>query len=340
MNALTAFFQPLWQSVIDGNILLFLLYSILYFAGIAIFIIINVLMLVWLERKVAAYFQERVGPNRVGPFGLLQTINDTVKLLGKEAIIPKAVDKKIYLLAPMLIFTTTIMLFSLFPYDKNIHASNFNLGILIFIAVSSTTTISILMAGWGSNNKYALLGGMRAVAQLVSYEIPFAFSFIGIVMLAGTLNLNEIVEAQKNLWYIALQPLAFILFLITGQAELNRSPFDVPEAEQELTGSFHTEYSGIRFALIFLAEYANVFCISALGATVFLGGWSGPFLPGWLWFIIKVYFLIWVSFWIRWTFPRIRIDRMMKLNWKVLIPLSLINLLFTGIGIKIFQYIK
>lgn len=316
----------------------FMFIGVLYFAAVAGFILINVLILVWMDRRVSAFFQERLGPNRVGPWGLLQTINDTVKLLGKEAIIPKAADKLIYNLAPLLIFTTTVMLFAVLPYGKGLTVVNLNVGLLYFIAISSTTTISILMAGWGSNNKYSLLGGMRSVAQIVSYEIPLAFSLLGVVMLTGSINLTDIIAEQKNTWFILLQPLAFVIFIITSMAELNKAPFDFPEAEQEIVAGYHTEYSGMRFALFFLAEYANLFGTSALGATLFLGGWQGSFLPGWLWFIIKVYLVIFVIMWIRWTFPRMRLDRMMKLNWKILIPLSIINILLTGAGIKIHQY--
>jgi NADH-quinone oxidoreductase subunit H len=309
-----------------------------YFVGELGFVLLNVLVLVWLERRVAGFFQERLGPNRVGPFGLLQTVNDTVKLLGKESIIPQAADRMVYKLAPMVIFTTAIALYAVIPFGKGFVAADTSIGLFFFISFSSTTVISILMAGWGSNNKYSLLGGMRTVAQIISYEIPLVLSMLGVVMLVGSLNLSEIANAQKSIWYVALQPVAFVIFLIAGTAELNRAPFDMPEAEQELVGGYHTEYSGMRFALFFLSEYANLFSISAIAATLFLGGWQGPGFPSFFWFMIKVYAMILVFMWFRWTFPRLRMDQMMKLNWKILIPLALVNILLTGVGIKMYQY--
>lgn len=308
------------------------------FAAVLVFVLLNVLILVWMERRVAGLFQERLGPNRIGPLGLLQTVNDTVKLLGKESIIPRAADKTIFKLAPIIIFTTAIALYAVMPFGKNLTVVSPGIGLFYFISLSSTTTISILMAGWGSNNKYSLMGGMRAVAQIISYEIPMVLSMLGVVMISGSLNLGEIVNAQKGVWYILVQPVAFIIFLVAAVAELNRGPFDMPEAEQELVGGYHTEYTGMRFALFFLSEYANLFSLSALGATLFLGGWQGPFLPGFVWFILKVYIMIFIFMWIRWTYPRARLDQMMKFNWKLLIPLALVNLLFTGTVIKVLQY--
>jgi NADH-quinone oxidoreductase subunit H len=262
-----------------------------------------------------------------------------VKLLGKESIIPKAADKTVFKLAPLIIFTVTIMLYAVLPFGKGMAAANINAGLLYFIAISSTTTIAILMAGWGSNNKYALLGGMRSVAQMISYEIPLAFSMLGVVMITGSVNLNVIVLAQSSIWYVLVQPVAFIIFIISAMAELNKAPFDMTEAEQELIAGYHIEYSGMRFALFFMAEYANLFSVAALGVTLFLGGWQGPFLPSWLWFFGKVYAFIMVILWLRWTLPRFRIDKMMKFNWKFLIPLSIMNILVTGVGIKIYQFI-
>jgi NADH-quinone oxidoreductase subunit H len=310
-----------------------------YFVVIAVIVTVNIMMILWIDRRFASFFQERLGPNRVGPFGLLQSANDAVKLIGKESIIPKAADKTVYKLAPLLIFTVTVLLYAVLPFGKGMSPANINTGLLFFIAVSSTSTIAILMAGWGSNNKYSLLGGMRSVATIISYEIPMAFSMLGVVMLAGSVNLNSIVAAQGTVWYVLLQPLAFVIFIISAMAELNKAPFDMTEAEQELIGGFHTEYSGMRFALFFMAEYANLFSVAALGVTLFLGGWQGPFLPSWLWFMGKVYVFILVILWFRWTFPRIRLDKMMKLNWKFLIPLSIFNILITGVGIKVYQYV-
>lgn len=307
------------------------------FVGILVFVLINVLYLVYLERKVAGYFQERLGPNRVGPKGLLQTTADIIKLLGKEDIIPSGADKLIFKAAAYAIFVPSMLLFIVVPFGRDMVAVDLNMGIFYMLAISSTTTIFILMAGWGSNNKYSLLGGMRAVAQMVSYEIPLVFSILGVVMLTGSLQMSQIVEAQEGIWYVVLQPIAFLIFFIAGTAELNRAPFDLPEGEQELVAGFHTEYTGARFALFFLAEYTNLLSISAIGVTLFLGGWHGPWLPGWIWFFIKLYAMVFLFMWIRWTYPRVRIDHMMHFNWKVLLPLSLVNIVVTGIGIKAYQ---
>lgn len=323
-----------------GVFLTNLIMPVVYFVGIAAVITINIIIILWVDRRASSFFQERLGPNRVGPFGLLQSINDAVKLIGKESITPASVDKVVYKLAPLLIFTVTIMLYAVLPYGKDMSAVNINVGLLYYTAISSTSTIAILMAGWGSNNKYSLLGGMRTVAQIISYEIPLAFSMLGIVMISGTLNLNKIVASQTGGWYILLQPVAFVIFIIAALAELNKAPFDMTEAEQELIAGYHTEYSGMRFALFFMAEYANLFCMAALAVTLFFGGWHGPFLPSWLWFFIKVYLMVFFILWLRWTLPRARVDRMMKFNWKYLIPISIANVLVTGIGIKVYQYIS
>jgi NADH-quinone oxidoreductase subunit H len=323
-----------------GSFLINMVMAVVYFASVAAVVTFNIIIIVWMDRRVASLFQERIGPNRVGPFGILQSLVDAVKLIGKESIIPAAVDKTVYKIAPIFIFTVTFMMYAVLPYGKDMSAVNLNLGILYFIAVSSTSTIAILMAGWGSNNKYSLLGGMRTIAMVVSYEIPLAFSMLGIVMITGTLNLNEIVASQSSVWNIVLQPVAFVIFIIAALAELNRSPFDMTEAEQEIVAGFHTEYSGMRFALFFMAEYANLFVVSALGVTLFFGGWHGPILPSWLWFMLKSYAMIFFILWIRWTMPRARIDKMMKFNWKFLIPLSIANVLVTGVGIKLIQFIK
>lgn len=321
-----------------GSFLTNLVMSLVYFVAVAAVVTFNIIMILWVDRRGASFFQERVGPNRVGPFGLLQSMIDAVKLIGKESIIPKAVDKTVYKLAPIFIFTITIMLYAVLPYGKGMSAVNINVGILYFTAISSTSTVAILMAGWGSNNKYSLLGGMRTVAQIISYEIPLCFSMLGIVMITGTLNLNDIVAGQGTVWNIVLQPVAFIIFIIAALAELNKSPFDMLEAEQEIIAGYHTEYTGMRFALFFMAEYANLFVMAALGVTLFLGGWHGPFLPSWLWFMIKSYLMIFFLLWLRWTLPRARIEKMMQFNWKILIPISIANIFVTGIGIKLFQH--
>lgn len=323
-----------------GAFLTNLVMSVAYFVVIAAVVTVNIIIILWIDRRVSAFFQERIGPNRVGPFGLLQPINDAVKLIGKQSIMPKNVDKTMYKLAPIFIFAVTMMLYAVLPYGSGMSAVNINVGILYFTAIASTSTIAILMAGWGSNNKYSLLGGMRTIAQVISYEIPLCFSMLGIVMITGTLNLNQIVVSQNSVWNIILQPVAFVIFVISAMAELNRSPFDMLEAEQEIVAGYHTEYSGMRFALFFMAEYANLFVMAGLGVTLFFGGWQGPFLPSWVWFMLKTYVMIFFLLWLRWTLPRARIDKMMQFNWKVLIPISIANIVVTGFVIKLIQYIK
>ena len=314
--------------------------SVIYFIAIVSFVLLNAMYLIYLERKFCAYLQQRLGPNRLGPRGLFQSVADVVKLLGKEDIIPKNVDRRVFVIASLLVMVPALLIYAVIPFGKNMVAVNLNLGLFYFLAISGTASIPILMAGWGSNNKYSLLGGMRVVAQMISYEIPLIFSLLGVVMLSGSLNLTEIIAAQHEVWFIFLQPIAFVIYLIAATAELNRGPFDLPEGEQEIIAGPFTEYSGMRYALFYLAEYTNMFAISALTVTLFLGGPSGPLLPSWIWFILKTYGIILVFMLVRWTFPRIRLDHMMSLNWKYLIPISLMNILVTGLGIKIFQLIK
>lgn len=309
--------------------------SIFWFVAVLLFVIVNVMFIAWVERRFCGLMQERLGPNRVGPFGLLQSVVDAVKLLSKELVTPSAADKGIFFLAPILCFVPAILLYPIFPFGKGLVLANLNIGLVFFIAISSTTTVSILMAGWGSNNKYSLLGGMRTVSQMISYEIPLVLSVFGVIMMTGSLNLEAIVQAQHSIWFIVLQPVAFGIFVIASIAELNRAPFDLPEAEQELVAGYHTEYSGMQFAFFYLAEYANLFSMAILATTLFFGGYQGPFFPSPVWFLLKVYAMILFYMWIRWTLPRIRMDKMMKLNWKVLIPLSLLNILATGLVLKV-----
>ena len=306
--------------------------------SILVFLLLNVLYLVYLERKLSAYIQQRLGPNRVGPRGLFQTILDVIKLLGKEDIVPDCADKWLFRLAPIAIFIPTMMIFAVVPFGENMIAVDLNIGIFYFIAIGSTSVIAFVMAGWGSNNKYSMLGGMRTVAQMISYEIPLVFSLLGVVMITGSLKMSDIVMAQQNAWFIVMQPLAFFIFFIAATAELNRAPFDLPEGEQEIVAGPYTEFSGMRFALFFLAEYANMVAMSVIIVTVFLGGWHGPFLPSWLWVFIKMYLVITMFMWLRWTFPRIRVDHLMNFNWKVLLPLSIINIVITGVVIKVIQW--
>ena len=310
-----------------------------FLQGVAIltFILLNVMYLVYLERKLSAYFQQRLGPNRLGPRGLFQIIADVIKLFTKEDIIPCKVDRWMFRLAAIVIFIPTMMIFAVIPFGKNMIAADLNIGLFYFIAIASTSVVAFIMAGWGSNNKYSLLGGMRTVAQMVSYEIPLVFSLLGVIMISGSLKMSDIIAAQSNTWFIILQPLAFVIFFIAATAELNRAPFDLPEGEQELVAGAYTEYSGMRFALFFLAEYANLILMSAIIVTVFLGGWQGPWLPSWLWFFIKLYVVIFLFMWMSWTFPRIRVDHLMALNWKVLLPLALVNVIATGAVLRVLQ---
>ncbi|WP_243145869.1 NADH-quinone oxidoreductase subunit NuoH [Clostridium chromiireducens] len=314
--------------------------SLVYFIRIVAFVLLNAMFLIYLERKVCGYLQQRPGPNRFGPGGILQSVADVVKLLGKEDIIPKNTDKLVFVMASLLVMVPALLIYAVLPFGENMVAANLNLGVLYFLAISGTSSIPILMAGWGSNNKYSFLGGMRVVAQMISYEIPMIFSLLGVVMISGSLNLTEIIGAQHKVWFIFLQPVAFIVYLIAATAELNRAPFDLAEGEQEIVAGPFTEYSGMRYALFYLAEYTNMFATSALTVTLFLGGASGPILPSWIWFILKTYVVILLLMLVRWTFPRFRLDHMMSLNWKYLIPISLINILLTGIGIKVFQLIS
>jgi len=322
------------------NNLVSIIMSLVYFIAIVAFVLLNAMYLIYLERKFCGYLQQRLGPNRFGPRGIFQSVADVVKLLGKEDIIPKKTDKLVFVMASLLVMIPALLIYAVLPFGKNMVAVNLNLGLLYFLAISGTSSIPILMAGWGSNNKYSLLGGMRVVAQMISYEIPMIFSLLGIVMISGSLNLTEIVTAQHKVWFIFLQPIAFIVYLIAATAELNRAPFDLAEGEQEIVAGPFTEYSGMRYALFYLAEYTNMFATSALTVTLFLGGASGPILPSWIWFILKTYVVVLLFMLVRWTFPRFRLDHMMSLNWKYLIPISLMNILVTGIGIKIFQLIK
>ena len=303
--------------------------------GVLVFVVVNALLLTWAERKVAGHMQRRIGPKEVGPFGLIQPIADAIKLLGKEILTPAKVDKPLYYLAPILIFVPVLVSFIVIPFDASLQVTDINVGILVILAFSSISVLSILMAGWGSENKYSLIGAVRSVAQNIAYEIPLLLALLPVIMLANSLSLKEIVEKQEGLWFVVIQPLAFIIYFIASVAETNRTPFDLPEAESELVAGYHTEYSGMRFALFFLAEYTNIFIVSAIAATFFLGGYQGPFLPGIVWFLLKSYFLVFVIMWLRWTYPRVRFDQLLNFAWKGLIPLAFVNLIITGGLLKI-----
>lgn len=302
---------------------------------VLIFILLNLLFLVWMERKVSARFQLRIGPDEVGPIGLLQIIVDAVKLISKELIRPQPASSFLYKLAPVLVFTPTVIPFIVLPFGQHFMIRDMNIAVLLVFAFGSLTVLSILMGGWASNNKYALLGAMRSVAQDVAYEIPLILAAMSVVLMTGTLSLKEIVAAQEGVWFCLYQPIGALIYLIASTAETNRAPFDIPEAESELVAGFHTEYSGMRFALFFLSEYTNMFIVASVATTLFFGGWRGPFLPGPWWFLIKVYIIIFVVMWVRYTFPRVRFDQLMNFAWKYLIPLALVNLILTALVMKL-----
>ena len=306
------------------------------------------LVLVLLERKVAARIQIRLGPNRVGPGGIFQTAADTLKLIMKEGLTPDTADKFLFNLAPFVVMIVAMLLLAPIAFAKNFQIWDINIGVLYISSVSSLSVIGILMAGWASNNKYSLLGAMRSGAQIVSYELSAGFAVLTIVVLTGSLQISEIVAAQENGWWLFKGHIhviiAFVLYIIAVTAETNRAPFDLAEAESELTAGFHTEYSGMKFALFFLAEYINIFIVCAIGATLFLGGWMPlhighweafnhimDYLPSSVWFLGKTFFLILLIMWFRWTFPRLRVDQLLNLEWKYLLPISLFNLLLVTV---------
>lgn len=303
--------------------------------GILVAVVLLAALLTWAERRLLGLWQDRYGPNRVGPFGLLQVVADVVKLLGKEDFTPPFADRPVFILAPAIVMVCMLMAFAVVPFAPGIVIIDSNIGLLFFFAMSSLAVYSVLLAGYASNNKYALLGGMRAAAQTVSYEVFMGLSLMGVVMMAGSFNLRDIVEAQVDGWFIVPQFLGFIVFMVAGIAESHRLPFDLPEAEHELTAGFHTEYSGMKFGMFFVGEYLGVILISALIVTLFLGGWHGPWLVGnWLppllWFLLKT--LVFIIFFVllRAAIPRPRYDQLMAFGWQVMLPLSLINLLVTG----------
>ena len=311
------------------------------------------------ERKVIAFMQVRLGPMRVGPWGLLQPIADPIKLLLKEDIIPARADKWIFILAPVICVIPAFIVYAVIPFGPAIsifgkqvtlYVTDLNIGVLYVLSISSVGVLGIILAGWASNSKYPLLGALRSAAQMVSYEVALGFSIIGVLMLAGSLSLVSIVEAQRDggVWYVFFQPIAFILFFICGVAETNRAPFDLPEAESELVAGFHTEYSGFRFSLFFLAEYANMITVAAMAVTLFWGGWLHPFpnvsalsflgiIPPIAWFAIKVVIFLYFYLWFRASWPRYRYDQLMKLGWQFLLPLSMANVILTAILVLVFS---
>lgn len=299
-----------------------------------IFILIALLglagMLVWIERRLLALWQDRYGPNRVGPFGMLQTVADAIKLITKEDWIPPFADKPVFVLAPLVIAVTTLLAFAVVPIAPGIGIVDMNIGLLFFLAMSSLAVYSVVLGGWASNNKYALLGCFRAAAQMLSYEVFMGLALMGVVMLAGSFDLRDIVEAQRNLWFFIPQILGLITFAVAGIAETRRLPFDLPEAETELIAGFHTEYSGMKFGLFFVGEYIGIILISAMIVTLFFGGWLGPLLPPVAWFLLKTGLVIGLFILLRASLPRPRYDQLMAYGWKVMLPLTLVNLVITG----------
>lgn len=331
---LSGMMSPGWVTFTE--LVLIGLVFLLFFALLGLF-------LVYLERKVCAIIQNRVGPNRVGKWGLLQTIADLIKLLIKELIPIRKSDKFLFNLAPFIVIIASLMAMAALPFAKGLQAIDFNIGVFYVMAVSSLGVVGILLAGWSSNSKYSLIGAMRSGAQIVSYELSVGLSLLAIVVFSGSMQLSTIIESQVDGWWIFKGHIpafiAFIVFLIASTAEINRGPFDLAEAESELTAGFHTEYSGIKFAFFFLAEYINMFIVAAIAATVFLGGWMPlhignwegfnqvmDFIPSIVWFFVKTFFIIYVIMWFKWTFPRLRIDQLLTLEWKYLLPVSLVNI--------------
>jgi len=286
--------------------------------------------LIWLERRLLALWQDRYGPNRVGPFGLLQVLADMIKIFTKEDWIPPFADKAVFVIAPAVIVTVMLMSFAVIPYAPGIEVVDLNVGLLFFLGMSSLGVYSVVLAGWASDSKYSLLGGLRASAQMLSYEVFMGLSLMGVVMQAGSFNLRDIVEAQQGLWFVVPQFIGFVVFFIAGIAETHRLPFDLPEAESELVAGFHSEYSGMKFGMFFVGEYLGVTLISALTVTLFFGGWMGPILPPIVWFSIKTFLFICFFILLRASLPRPRYDQLMAFGWKVMLPLTLANLIVTG----------
>ncbi len=336
-NYLSANFSPTLVLLTEFVIVGIAVLSLFAFLG---------LVLVFMERKVSAYMQIRLGPNRVGFRGTAQTLADTIKLVVKEGLVPDGADKFLFNLAPFVVMIGAMLLMAPIPFARNFQIWDLNIGVLYITAVSSISVIGILIAGWSSNNKYSLLGAMRSGAQIVSYELSAGLAILCIIVLSGSLQISDIIASQENGWWIFKGHLpaiiSFVIFIIAVTAETNRAPFDMAEAESELTAGFHTEYSGMRFALFFLAEYVNIFIVCGIGATLYLGGWMPFHIGGWqafngimdyipssIWFMGKTFFLIFVIMWFRWTFPRLRVDQLLNLEWKYLLPISMFNLLLT-----------
>lgn len=346
-SELTEWIDATLRSLVGDGWALFIEFVLV---GLAILVAYAVLalILIWVERKVCGFFQCRLGPNRVGKWGIFQSVADMIKILLKELIHINQSDKVLFRMASFFVIIGSICTFAAIPFAKGLQAIDFNVGVFYILAVSSLGVVGILLAGWSSNSKYSMIGAMRSGAQLISYEISAGLSLMAIVVLSGSMQLSEIVAQQADTWFIFKGHvpafIAFIVYLIAGHAETNRGPFDMPEAESELTSGYHTEYSGIQFGFFYLAEYLNMFIIAAVAATMFLGGWQPLHIAGWdgfnavmdyipsfVWFFGKTFFCVFLALWVRWTFPRLRIDQLLNLEWKVLMPICLINLILMAI---------
>jgi NADH-quinone oxidoreductase subunit H len=343
-SSLATQFHNWLKNIITNETALQITEMVIVGISLILFLVVLCFFLGYMERKVAAFMEIRLGPNRVGPKGSMQIVADTVKLLFKEGLTPLSSDKLLFNMAPGIMVVTSMLAIAPIAFAKNFQIWNVNIGVLYVSSISSMAVIGILMAGWSSSNKYSLIGAMRSGAQIVSYELSIGLSLISIVILSGSLQLSEIVESQANGWWIFKGHIpviiAFVIFVIASTAEINRAPFDLTEAEQELTGGFHTEYSGMKFAMFLLSEYINLFIVSAIAATLFLGGWM-PFhigslpgfnhymdyIPSFIWFFGKTFFIVFVIMWFRWTFPRLRIDQLLNLEWKYLLPISMFNII-------------
>jgi NADH-quinone oxidoreductase subunit H len=320
-------FLPGWASTLIMDI-----------AGILILIIIGivaVLALTYMERKVIARVGDRVGPNRAGPLGVFQALADAIKMLTKEDVTPTNADRWLFLAAPIIVIIPAVLLYAVLPFGRGMVGTDLNIGVVYIVALGAIPIMTMLMAGWASNNKYALLGGFRAVNQLLAYEVPMVICLITVVMLAGTLSVYKIVEAQASIPFIVVTPAAFLVYFLAGLAEIGRTPFDLLEADSEIVAGYFIEYSGMKFAMFFLAEYINLFLVAGLITTLFLAGWQWPLLPSWLWFLIKTVAVIFVMMWIRSTFPRFRVDQILSFAWKVAVPVSLINLFLVALVLKV-----
>jgi len=304
--------------------------SIIVVVAVLLGVVATAAGLIWLERRLLALWQDRYGPNRAGPFGLLQVAADMIKIFTKEDWVPPFADKPVFVLAPAIIVVTALLSFAVIPMAPGVEVANLNIGLLFFLAMSSLGVYSVALAGWASDNKYSLLGGLRAAAQMLSYEVFMGLSLAGVIMLAGSFNLREIVEAQRKMWFFIPQFPGLVIFIIAGLAETRRIPFDLPEAENELVAGYHTEYSGMKFGMFFVGEYVGIALISALIATLFFGGWLGPFLPPVVWMMLKTFFFICGFVLVRASLPRLRYDQLLSFGWKLMLPLSLVNILVTG----------